>query len=244
MANAGIISRRGVIRLGGAASVGAGLGLLLPGCGGGGDSSSLLQQPAAGNTTRKSASIPSVVFYNNIDGQRTLEWCWAACAETIVRQFGINVNINGMSVAQEYFAYKVYGSDPVHAARPDQVAFALTDNYRLINNQPISLQGFSYLGIPPEFNPKAVALIKAQIPFTILLVPYATSSGHFLTVYEITWTEDANGNVISIDSYLMADPAQNLYQFLPGIAPFPTQWNPLAAQFYLQAGVAWAERVG
>jgi hypothetical protein len=226
------------------ATVGS-LGLLIPGCGG---ADTYVPPPMSGavGTRQRSASIPSIIPFNNIDGQRTLEWCWAACAETIVRQFGIDVNnINGTSVAQEYFAIKVYGAgNVVQGAAPWQVAAALTDTYRLLNGQPISLQGYSWMPIPIQFNAKAVALIQAQIPFTILLIPYGESSGHFLTVYEITWTEDAAGNIVSIDSYRMADPAQNLYQFLPGIEPFPTQWGPAAAQLYAQAGVAWAERVG
>ena len=246
MSQSAIDSRRQILRLAAANSLGAGLGLLLSSCGGG--EPAPVPSPPTGGTTQKSASIPNIITYNNIDGQRTTEWCWAACAETIVRQFGINVNnINGFSVAQEYFAVKVYGGvtpNLVQGASPAQVAYALTDTYRLLSGQPIALQGYSWMPIPVQFNTKAVSLIKAQIPFTILLIPYGSNSGHFLTVYEIVWTEDSSGNVLSIDTYRMADPAQNLYQFFPGIPPYPTQWTQFAAQLYSQAGVAWAERIG
>jgi len=246
MTQMSFMDRRGLMRLAAAASVRFGLGVLLPGCGGGGQYLPLpTQSPTGGATVQRSASIPNIVLYNNIDSQRTLEWCWAACAETIVRQFGINVNnINGVSVAQEYFAIKVFGGLVVQGASPAQLAYALTDNYFLLNGLPIALQGHSFMPIPQSFNAKAVALIKAQIPFSILLIPVGESSGHFLTVYQITWSEDSAGNVVSIDGYQMADPAQNLYQFIPGVAPYPTQFNFAASQVYMQAGVAWAERVG
>jgi hypothetical protein len=243
-----VVHRREFIGRAVGASVGIGLGLLLPGCGGD-PSDNQISVPSSGGVTARSASIPQIIQYNNIDGQRTLEWCWAACAETIVRQFGIDVNnINGVSVAQEYFAVKVYGgvtSDLVQAARPDQVAYALTDTYRLLGSgQPISLHGYWYMPIPQQFNSKAVALIQAHIPFSILLIPYGSNSGHFLTVYQIDWSEDSSGNVVSINSYRMADPAQNLYQFFPGMNPYPTQWNQTVGSYYSQAGVAWAEKIG
>lgn len=198
-------------------------------------------------TFRRSASIPNIVRYNNIDSQRCLEWCWAACAETIVRQFNVNVNgLFGNSVAQEFFAAKVYGAvtpNTCHAAFPSQMAAALTDDYPLVgSSQRIRLQGYSYFqSIPLSFNAKAVSLIKSQIPLAVLLVPFGQNSGHFLTVYAIDWTEDANGNVVAINSYTMADPAQNLYPFFPSVPRYPTTFTP--GLQYLQAGVVWAERV-
>lgn len=201
------------------------------------------------NLTQRSASIPGIVLFNNIDNQRCLEWCWAACAETIVRQFGVNVNgFFGTSVAQEYFAAKVYGRITPNlcmAAVPAQVAGALTDNYPLLGSpQRISLQGYYYMGsIPVSFNTKAVSLIRNGTPWSVLLVPVGQSSGHFLTVYAMQWTEDANGNVVSINSYTMADPFSNLYQFFPAFPRYPTVFDSLASLSYLQAGVVWAERV-
>jgi hypothetical protein len=187
------------------------------------------------------------VAYNNIDNQRCLEWCWAACAETIVRQFNVNVNgFLGTSIAQEYFAAKVYGfvtPNTCQAAYPFQMAYALTDSYPLLGSSGrIALQGYSYFqSIPLSFNAKAVSLIKSQIPWSVLLVPAGQSNGHFLTVYAMQWTEDARGNVLSIDSYTMADPASRLYPFFPSVPPYPTTFVPGLP--YLQAGVVWAERI-
>ena len=195
----------------------------------------------------RSASIPSIVAYNNIDSQRCLEWCWAACAETIVRQFDINVNnINGVSVAQEYFAAKIYGSiapNTCQPAYPAQMATALTDTYMLNGSTGrISLQGYSYFqAIPLSFNTTAVRLIQAQVPWSVLLQRLTDGIAHFLTVYEMEWTEDGSGNVQSVNAYSMADPAQFLYQFL-GVEPFPKRW--VGDPSYVQLGVVWAERVG
>jgi hypothetical protein len=76
----------------------------------------------------------------------------------------------------------------------------------------------------------------------VLLVPAGQNSGHFLTVYAMEWSEDSNGNVVSVDSYTMADPAQFLYPLFPSIPPYPKTF--VAGLPYYQAGVVWAERVG
>jgi hypothetical protein len=242
------LSRRRWLRLAGAGS----LGIIGTACS---DPSPAPSSPSSSTSSststarfQRSASIPNIIAYNNIDTQRCLEWCWAACAETIVRQFNVNVNgFYGYSVAQEYFAAKVYGAVTpytCHAALPNQMAYALTDSFPLLgSSRRILLEGFSYFqNIPLSFNAKAVSLIKSQIPWSVLLVPVGESNGHFLTVYAMQWTEDAFGNVLSVDSYTMADPAQFLYPFLPNVRPYPSTFVPGLP--YFQAGVVWAERVG
>jgi hypothetical protein len=196
--------------------------------------------------TQRSLSISSVPIQSST--QRCISWCWAACAETVVRSYGGNVNDpSGRPIAQEWFAAKEYGRVVCQAATPEQLAHALSDRFFSVGtNQPFILQGggIKQLPLPPQVNTLAVQLIRNNIPFITEILPNGGNTGHFLVIYGIDYWEDQAGNVVGVIALRAADPFPQVWYQQLGIAPPPTYLDASVYQRFQFVAMNWAIRVG
>jgi len=214
----------------------------LGGCGGS-DEPAITPAPAPSTSqqlTLRSASLPKVAIAAST--QRCMEWCWAACAETIVRAYGANVlSATGALVGQEYFALKLFGGIVCQAANPPMMALAMTDYYQSTTGMLLQIRATSVLQnpLPAAVNPIAINLIRTDRPFSVEIVRNGETSGHFLVVYGIDWWEDVNGNLVGIRGLRVADPFPLVAYAALGIPPPPTYLDASIYQSYSFVGMVW-----
>jgi hypothetical protein len=232
------LSRREVIAAVGGGALGL-MGLeLAAGCGGGGDSDIIRTQLIS---NRSGLLRPQ---------QQCLEWCWAACAEFVVRSFGkTTIYPLGFPITQAFFAVEVWGQGALGnpqclpSANLENIAFVMTGDFADDNgNAKISLHGTSVYGVPTApVAAKLVQLVQNNRPFIF----GSYQPPHAFVVYGVEWREDKAGNVKGINRVYLLDPFPPAwYLLLQGYIPDYSSYDfkGLIGQFDA-AGVVWTDIV-
>ncbi|GAC1573277.1 MAG: hypothetical protein NVS3B9_3700 [Candidatus Doudnabacteria bacterium] len=196
------------------------------------------------NTFPKRAVIPNFAVLQS--RQRNFAWCWAACAETLIKYYGVRVTDKyGRPFAQEYFVQKVYGAIVDQPATLQQLAYALTDQYpRGDGAGYFNLTGYFEPGMPtPQSTLRARYQLSRGVPFIVLIYPAGGSQvGHYLTIYGMDWVEDSAGNVLEVKGLYASDPFAGLYQqYAPNVQPPPQYLDSSINNRYVFEGAVWAE---
>ncbi len=211
------------------------------GGGGGITPSPVLQVRSASIANRRNVPPPQ---------QLCQQWCWAACAENVVRSFGGDyLAINSAPVNQITFAGQVYGSAYpgglpfcLPSTNLETIAAVMTNSFGgALTPDVFRLQGRYIYGVPDAaVISRLIRSLREDNPFIF----GSRQPGHVLIAYAMDWWEDDEGNLRGVKRLYLADPfPASAYLAQVGYIPDYTQFGyegPAGAQN--TAGYVWAER--
>jgi hypothetical protein len=172
------------------------------------------------------AGIQSNAIQGVVSSQRTPMWCWAACIQTVLNYYGINITQE--DVAARTFGTDWFGNPPPVGANAEIIT-------RNLNNWSVDRNGVPYAVAAQVFRgaPAPSTIIDQLNRRKPILLGYGpdAQSGHIVVVTAVTYVVDNFGNPF-ITSITVRDPFPDSWNvqtsgrrvYPNGMLPAPVQW--------------------